>query len=292
MAQPSLNTLFQPPPTAEEGAREPVSEEPADTIQTDRPGFSTGTHTVAPGVVQVEAGYRHLRANDGDAETDILPEINARVGMRPDLEINVAMDALVERRANGRSRDGTGDVALGIKAGPWQPRPSPAGPEGTRTGQAKGAAGEDRAGPEGEAPQQPSAASIGRFGFLGRVILPTGSAPGTDDGTGLSAALLWERDLNAYANLFGVLQGEFEDAFGDNDTTLSAAYGMRTMLSGPLSGFLEYYVTVPEQGTAVHTLDTGITYLLTRNTQVDLHFGAGLFGRGEDFVGVGLAQRF
>jgi hypothetical protein len=292
-AQATLDDLLRPPPAEGEAEQQPPrrTEEPAKILQADRPTFSTGTHTVAPGILQIEAGYRHNRANEGDLRTDILPEVNVRLGWRRDLEINIAMDAWVDQRTDSDRESGSGNLAVGFKAGPWRPEPAAT----NRPGGAAAPEGAAEDGQEGErqAPADSAqTADIGRFGFLGRAVLPTGTLPAADSGTAITAGLLWERDLNAYAHLFGELRGEFSDALGSSEIAVTGAYGMQTMLSGPLSGFLEYYVTLPDEGTAVHTLDTGITYLLSRNTQVDLYFGAGLFGRGDDFAGFGIAQRF
>lgn len=292
-AQPTLDDLLRPPPAEgeEDGKPQRRTEKPAKILQADRPAFSTGTHTVAPGVLQIEAGYRHNRANEGDLRTDIFPEVNVRLGWRRDLEINVAMDAWVDQRTDNDSETGSGNLAVGFKAGPWKPEPATTRRPGGGPGP-EGAAQDGQPGKGGAPGDSAQTADIGRFGFLGRVVLPTGTLPDADSGTAITAGLLWERDLNAYANLFGELRGEFSDAFGSSEIAVTGAYGMQTMLSGPLSGFLEYYVTIPDAGTAIHTLDTGITYLLSRNTQVDLYFGAGLFGRGDDFAGFGIAQRF
>ena len=292
-AQPTLDDLLRPPPAEGEEDPQPPrrTEKPAKILQADRPTFSSGTHTVAPGILQIEAGYRHNRANGGDLRTDIIPQVNVRLGWRRDLEINVAMDAWVDQRTDNDRETGSSNLAVGFKAGPWRPEPATTRRPG-RAAAPEGAAKDSRDG-KGQA-QGGSAptADIGRFGFLGRAVLPTGTLPGADSGTAITAGLLWERDLNAYANLFGELRGEFSDALGSTEVAVTGAYGMQTMLSGPLSGFLEYYVTIPDEGTAIHTLDTGITYLLSRNSQVDLYFGAGLFGRGDDFAGFGIAQRF
>jgi hypothetical protein len=227
----------------------------ADRLSADRPTFSAGPSTVAPGRVQVEAGYRHNRFDDGDVETDILPEANVRQGLVPGLEANLAMDGYVERRTPGRDRSGVGDLAAGFKMGQWT-------------------------------------TPFGRFGVLARAVLPTGDAPGTVDDPGVTAAALWARDLNPYAHLFGTLQAGVDDAFGDADTTWYPAFGIDTLLTGSLRGFLEYYAAIPEAGGTGHTVSTGLTLGMGPETQLDLHFGAGLSDEAPDSAGFGVAHRF
>jgi len=227
----------------------------AGALSSDRPGFSTAPYTVAPGSWQLEAGYLHAESDDGRTDREVIPEAVLRTGIAGPLELNLAMNGYVRTERGGSSESGIGDFAMGFKAG-------------TAT------------------------TSVGNFGALARVTLPTGDAPGTVDDPGLTAALLWDRGIRPGTSLFGTLQADFADAFGDSTTTWTPAIGVSTTLVDRLGGFVEYYAQIPEEGDTAHTVDLGLTWLATADLQLDFHLGAGLNDEAEDFAGFGLAHRF
>ncbi|MDD2700432.1 MAG: transporter [Sideroxydans sp.] len=55
----------------------------AEPVVADRPGFSTGTHTVAPGHYNIELGFQA-----GDV-SETLPLTNVRIGLTPKAELDV-----------------------------------------------------------------------------------------------------------------------------------------------------------------------------------------------------------
>ncbi|MBE0493299.1 MAG: transporter [Thiomicrospira sp.] len=59
----------------------------AQGVVADRPGFSTGTHTLAPGQLNVELGYQADMWNSTTAHT--LPLLNLRTGLTHDLELGI-----------------------------------------------------------------------------------------------------------------------------------------------------------------------------------------------------------
>ncbi|WP_029936009.1 transporter [Thiomicrospira pelophila] len=60
----------------------------AEGVVADRPGFSTGTHTLAPGQLNVEMGYQ---ADMWDSNTlHTAPLLNLRTGLAEDLELGIA----------------------------------------------------------------------------------------------------------------------------------------------------------------------------------------------------------
>lgn len=227
----------------------------AGSLSSDRPGFSTAPYTVAPGGWQLEAGYLHAESDDGGTEREVIPEAVLRTGIAGPLELNLAMNGYVRTERGGSSDSGIGDFAMGFKAGP-------------------------------------ATTSVGNFGALARVILPTGDAPGTVEETGLTTALLWDRGIRPGTSLFGTLQADFADAFGESTTTWTPAIGVSTTLVDRLDGFVEYYARIPDEGDTAHTVDFGLTWLATAGLQLDAHFGAGLNDEAEDFFGFGLSRRF
>ena len=61
-----------------------------DPISADRPGFSSGTYTVAPGRINAEFGYQYSANNHGiDQSTHTLPLMVLRAGFLSDMEIDL-----------------------------------------------------------------------------------------------------------------------------------------------------------------------------------------------------------
>ncbi len=65
----------------------------AEPIQPDRPGFSTGTYTVEPGLTHLELGFQSAYGNKaGDPDIITGPLLNLRVGLTPSTELNILLD--------------------------------------------------------------------------------------------------------------------------------------------------------------------------------------------------------
>lgn len=60
----------------------------AEGVVADRPGFSTGTHTLAPGQLNLEMGYQADMWNSNTVHT--APLLNLRTGLSEDLELGIA----------------------------------------------------------------------------------------------------------------------------------------------------------------------------------------------------------
>ena len=84
-------TLSSSTLAAEEGA-----------ISADRPGLSTGTHTVAPGVYYVELGYQYEFNNTGvDTATHTLPQLVLRTGLSDKIELDFIFDGWNQDKVEG-----------------------------------------------------------------------------------------------------------------------------------------------------------------------------------------------
>lgn len=60
----------------------------AELVVADRPGFSTGTHTLAPGQLNLEMGYQADMWNSNTVHS--APLLNLRTGVSEDLELGIA----------------------------------------------------------------------------------------------------------------------------------------------------------------------------------------------------------
>ncbi len=82
----------------------------AAQVIADRPGFSTGTHTVAPNHFSLEVGYQ--ADMDGSTTLQTFPISNLRTGLTDTLEFNIQWGGY--REVDGR-RASEADLSVGLK---------------------------------------------------------------------------------------------------------------------------------------------------------------------------------
>jgi hypothetical protein len=229
-------------------------------IDTDRPDFTDGTHTLAPGRFQLETGYTYQQARGSDAgHTHSLPEILVRAGISSRIELRVGENYLVQRGdgSSAGSVSGLDDLYLGTKVSLTE---------------ANGI--------------------VPAFSFEVKANVPTG-------GTVISAhrwlpggALLfgWESDgpWSAGIELFATRTA-------DDNAQGIASLSVQYQVSPIVQPYLEVYTVQPMgTGTAVsaHYANTGLLVLLSNNVQIDARVGVGLnHGADSYFLGFGFAVR-
>jgi opacity protein-like surface antigen len=88
----------------------------SDRIQPDRPNVSASTYTVAPGVVQIEAGaqYSHTSIGGSPADRQFFLDVLLRAGLTERIELRLQGQPLVVMRGE-QDDTGNGDIALGAK---------------------------------------------------------------------------------------------------------------------------------------------------------------------------------
>lgn len=87
----------------------------AEAISADRPGYTSGTHTVAPGHFHIEAGMTRSTSNQGASVTSIsIPQTNVRIGMLDRLELDIQWAGMSYPSPGNSS---TGDMTVGGKYG-------------------------------------------------------------------------------------------------------------------------------------------------------------------------------
>ncbi len=231
---------------------------PAETIQPDRPGFSTGTYTVAPGVTQLELGFQSdYGNNNGDPDTFTAPLINVRVGLTPATELNILVDGWSRERTNSGGATSSSDMLLGVK-------------------------------------HRLIMAEQYNVSLLGYVSLPTGNAP--DSGTLTPfLGLLWDYELDQNITAFGTLQFVSFVEGGQRSNNFQPAVGLSFSHTSKLSTYIEYYRDMSlniRTARDVDMFDAGAAYLLTDNIQLDVNFGVSIDRYASDFFGAGFAIRF
>lgn len=229
-------------------------------IAPDRPGLSTGTHTVSPGTVYLEAGYQYAFNRSGiDTATSTFPQLVLRTGITDKLELDILW--------NGWNRDSVQGVP-------------------NETSQSDITLGGKYRLIEGES---------FNLTLFGLITAPTGSSPSTSDNADPLLGLLWDYSLSDKTALFGALQStnledENENSFIENQLALGVSYGHTERLAS----FVEYFAAIPqssEQGEQ-HIVDAGVTYLYNDSIQLDVSAGVGLNDETSHFFSVGIAVRF
>jgi len=239
----------------------PASGQDTEPLLTDRPTFTAGPHTVAPGRFQIEMGYTF--AESGDEDSHNFGETLARIGILPWLEGRLALNSYVLLRSPTDDLNGLQDISVGAKAVVLRR-------------------------PEG------SSAAVPQVALLFGADLPTGtSSIGANEmQPGVKATL----DFNLSDRF--VLASNVGWAYLHSDDGRfhqgSGSLGLGYSISGPLSAFVEWYGLFPENrgGGADHYIDGGLVLLLGPNVQLDWRIGAGLQEPTPNwYTGAGLSFR-
>jgi hypothetical protein len=240
----------------------------APPLITDRPDVTESSEVVDRGLVQVEMGYSFFRFEDGSERLDLwaLPGTLVRVGLHDRVELRVEWAGYLRESLDvgGSSHEdsGWGNAALGAKI---------------KLRDEKGAA-----------PQ---------LALLVDAVVPSGTksfrAERVDPAVRLAGShTLTERLGLGYNFGFGALT--IEEASGDIDTLGLGRYSLALGigLSEHWGTFVEVFGFMPTSGGPAHSVDAGLTYLVSRNLQLDLSGGLGVNDRAEDwFVGAGISFR-
>ncbi len=239
----------------------PTEEE--EPIVTDRPDFTEGSETVPFQRTQLEVGYTSTLTANSRLHT--VGEVLIRVGVTPKTELRFTLNSFAILNTPGGSTTGFQDIFIGAK---WKLTEAQKG-----YGLFK----------------HPQTSLITSFS------IPSGSSSFREHTAqslfklclGWELTPKWEMGVNF--NYSYVSQGG--DRFDQFATSLTLGYTW----SKRISTFYEIYGFVPggfQAGNNTYT-DTGIAYLVDKNTQLDARIGFGLNGIGKDyFLGAGFSRRF
>lgn len=227
-------------------------------IDTDRPDFTDGVHTVIRGRWQLETGYTYQRDRGNAPESQgVFPDVLVRFGMRSDVELRLGVVHAVTYAPDGASR-GESAFTLGTKIAVARQR-------GWFPGISL------------EAFTASNPDSIARFFQTSR--------PG--------AALLlgWEGD-SPWS--FGAEITASRTTGSHGQAVASASLQFQAADRAQL--YLEYYAIAPvfgDESTAQHYANSGVLLRLSNETQIDARFGTGLnHDASAYFFGFGFAMRF
>ncbi|MBV9849953.1 MAG: transporter [Armatimonadetes bacterium] len=210
-------------------------------IAPNRPGFTNGSATVAPGDALAENGVALARApaSQGGQETLDLPETNLRVGVTPNLEADIGLPDYYDVHGGDR---GFGDGAVGVKYKFYQ----------SRDGNTKAS-------------------------FAPSLSLPTRtsfSSGHTDPalllGMQTASGARWSLASNLVRNSVA--------PSGARVATTTISGSVSYTLTPALSVYVDAFDVVPQTGPPASSADGGVTYLLNKNVQLDAELYVGLGG--------------
>jgi len=246
--------------------------DPAETrgpLSTDRPDFTESTSTVGCGLRQLELGYTYFYDEVG-GDSDIahsFPEALFRFGMFAEwLEFRVGFNyASLSERRNGMisNFDGAEDLYLGAKIA--------------------------LAKQDGILPD---------LTIMPQMTVPTGSAMMTSGQVLPGVNLLYAWEINDFLCCGGSTQGNaaLDGNTGNEYLEIAQSFTIGYTLTEKLGAFTEWFVIAPsgaDTALTVHYLDTGLTYRVNDDLQLDFRVGKGISGPATDyFIGSGLAVRF
>ena len=231
-------------------------------LVTDRPDQTESASTVPTGRVQIEAGVSVgitdvTTIADADPLLEIgAPEVLVRVGVHEIAEIRVAGALLVQnyRPAPEDIGAGLGDIAVGGKIRLLE-----------------------------------GYSALPQIALLAHLTLPVGSEDIAPDNPAPDVRLAFAHDLGGVLSLGYNIGGEW-NGNGDFESLYTLALGLE--VSSLLGFFVELYGNAPWEDISSQSFDSGITWLLQKNVQLDLASGFGLSDAAQDlFIGLGLSVR-
>ncbi|HEY4083825.1 MAG TPA: transporter [Burkholderiaceae bacterium] len=230
-----------------------------DSINTDRPDIANGADVIGRGHVQLETG---LAGDKSKGEHSFGTPLLLRIGLSDDWELRLDSDGYQRLRQDGMSARGWGDLGLGAK---WHLM------EG-----------------EGSTPS---------IGLLGHLSFATGSGGFRGQGTRPEIDLAMEWDLSAGYDL-SFMPGLYRDRndAGQTYTGGVLALSLGKAFNEQTHGFIELagqQLASSANGGKLVTLDTGVSYLLGKDMQVDAAVFRGLNHQSPDWQWtVGFSVRF
>lgn len=229
---------------------------------TDRPDYTEGTETVAPGWVQIEGGLvRSLhRQSDGTTLSQGGPFPLIRTGLIPWMELRIGSDGYYTESRNHNTAAGMADLQIGMKIrllreSRWRPG----------------------------------------FSAVASIFLPTGAAAFTGGGRDPQVELCFSKNLPAGFDAGAMFTSRWDTAAPSIVRERGYSLTVGHALPGRIAGFMETYRLSPIAGDerAHLIVDAGVARMLARNVQVDISVGHTLGAHTPCwFVGAGIATRF
>jgi hypothetical protein len=248
---------------------EPTSE--PSPIKTDRPTFTPSSSTVGKNVIQLETGYTftHDHTQGVTVDSHTYPEANLRFGILADwLEGRIGQNFASTHTADldsSTSESGAADLLLGVKLG---------------------LAKQQKCLPETAVILQMSVPTGSPF-LTQKEVLP-----------GIIAIFSWEVIKNGLSVGSSLSANRALDGADHFYTMLAESLVLNQSLTKQLDAFAECYALTPSGAIDSATgprpfFDTGMTFKVTPNVQLDGRAGLGLNQHADEFfAGLGLSVRY
>ncbi|WP_299337850.1 transporter [uncultured Psychroserpens sp.] len=246
-----LSCLYSGVAFAQNETKPDIASEP---LVTDRPDATESPTTITPGFVQVETGafYESFEDNSIKFETYTYNTTLVRLGLLDNLEFRVGWDFVEGRTSVNGNR--LNDVASGFN-------PLLLG--------TKIAISEEK----GWRPE---------IGVLGHIYLPfTAGEDYRPETTGVDFIFSFAHTLSEKSSLGYNLGARWQDDSPEAAYLYSLSYGYS--ISDTLGTYLEVYGNLPEDSKSNHLWNTGLTYLISNNVQLDATIGTSIT-EGQDLL--------
>jgi len=232
-----------------------VCAQDSGAIQTDRPDQTESPYIVPRGMLQVELGSAYEQSTPTISEW-VHPTSLIKYGVNDKFELRLITDYGTEKTPD-KSETGMSPITLGFKG---------------MLGEEKGV--------------------LPKISFIGHLTIPHASSESLkNDFYAPAFRFLCQHTLSKTVNLSYNFGAEW-DGYTAVPTfiyTVSAGFS----LGEKMGSFIEVYGFAPQTSTADHRADAGLTYLVTKNIQLDASGGIGITENAPDyFLSGGLSFRF
>jgi len=251
------------------GDTQDAAEKLAEPLVTDRPDFTEASSTVGLGVFQIEAGYTYSYDANATSSTTghSYPKTLLRYGIFAEwLEARVAWNyaSVGETEFGGNRTEASGaePLYLGFKV--------------ALTGQ------------EGFLPE---------MALLPQMTVPTGPAEFGGEETLPGLGWLYGWDVNDFISTGGETQANraLDGTTAEPYLEFAQSWTVGYAIHDRVGAYTEWFVIAPDGAEVDHTqnyFNTGATFLVNDNLQLDIRYGVGLNEAADDyFAGSGFAWR-
>lgn len=231
-------------------------------LVTDRPDATESPTTIAPGFIQVETGGFYERFDDNSVKTELFTYNTTllRLGLLDNLELRIGWDFVEGKTSVNGNRlpnvtSGFNPLLLGTKI----------------------AIAEEK----GWRPE---------IGVLGHIYLPfTASTDYRPETTGVDFIFSFAHTLSEQSSLGYNIGARWEDDSPEASYLYSLSYGHT--ITDTFGAYLEMYGNVPEDNKANHLWNTGLTYLISNNVQLDATVGSSITDGQDLLLSAGVSFR-
>tara|TARA_R110002020_G_scaffold259768_2_gene473849 strand:- start:201438 stop:202208 length:771 start_codon:yes stop_codon:yes gene_type:complete len=235
-------------------AQEPQTD---DNLITDRPDATESSSLIKKGALQVESGAGY-EAYDYDVLDEKIYTLNTtllRYGLLENLEIRAGLNYEQVKSSNAKKAEGFSPLLLGAKIGIAEEN-----------------------------------GLLPKMAILSHLYLPfTANSDFKPETTGIDLRFAFAHTLSEKSALGYNLGAEWVDDSGSAAYIYTLSYGYS--LTDNLALYAEIYGDFPENNTANHSWDAGITYLINNNFQLDATVGSGFNTHQSILLSTGFSYR-